>query len=99
MGPGPFAAFVSAGVLDDEAALLFNFMAQTDANSWMQDTANFVSEELGNGQLVGMVKARDNGKLKSKLPLRFHKTVTDNVAAVTGGGAIYFPLKDAVMGS
>ncbi|MBB5958005.1 peptidoglycan hydrolase-like protein with peptidoglycan-binding domain [Saccharothrix tamanrassetensis] len=84
-GAGPFQQHVSAGILDADAALLFNFMARRPG-SWMFDSADLLFRDLGNGGLAGMVKWADRARLTPRVGTAT-ATLLNSPDMGTGAGA------------
>lgn len=91
VGAGPFAGFVSSGVLDADAGLVLAAMARENG-TWMQDVATMAFNDLGTGALAGMVLAGNRNGILSRVPAADQPTL--KAAPDPGGGAGYNAISD-----
>jgi hypothetical protein len=78
MPVGPFANFVNTNLIDHSiAALLNDLLIRFPTAPFATDAANFALQELGNGNLVGMVLDTQVGQLLPRLPASQHNTINN----------------------
>ena len=78
MPVGRFAPHVAAGFIDRNIAALLNDLPASIPNgSFAADTTSFALQELGNGNLVGIVAQTNVGRLRPRLPAREHRKVDE----------------------
>lgn len=81
---GPFAPYVAANFIDKDIASMLNAMklrfqdtASITGGIYSTDTADVALQDLANGNLVGIVRVSNIGKLRPRLPVRHQRRIDD----------------------